>query len=100
MAYLFDIFNADRKLCREICRLPLLWMHPCERQVEKIHKILIHTIGLFIVWSGLWTQFSVSYKELSVLILLINFLDRIIDPYTHSLNSFRLISNFAQDYHN
>lgn len=47
MAYLFAIFNADRKLCREICRLPLLWMHPCERQVEKIHKILIQTIGLF-----------------------------------------------------
>ena len=41
------IFNVDRKLCREICRLPLLWMHPRERQVEKIHKILIQTIGLF-----------------------------------------------------
>lgn len=39
-------FKHDRKLCREICRLPILWMPPSDRTVEKIHEILIITLDI------------------------------------------------------
>ncbi|XP_063448711.1 uncharacterized protein LOC134728162 [Mytilus trossulus] len=39
-------FKQDRTLCRDICRLPLLWMPPAERDTEKIYDILSQTIDI------------------------------------------------------
>lgn len=36
----FTKFEKDRKLCKELCRLPILWMNPADRTVEKIHGYL------------------------------------------------------------
>ncbi|XP_060067284.1 leucine-rich repeat-containing protein 14-like [Ylistrum balloti] len=36
----------DRKLCRELSRLPLLWMNPDDRTVDRIHEILNRTIDI------------------------------------------------------
>jgi len=37
---------ADRKLCKELCRLPILWMNPSDRTVEKIHGYLSEILGI------------------------------------------------------
>ena len=44
----FSIFfplNADRKLCKELCRLPILWIKPSERTTDYVHEIMSNTIG-------------------------------------------------------
>ena len=40
----------DRKLCKELCRLPILWMNPADRTVEKIHGYLSEILGI-LLWS-------------------------------------------------
>lgn len=42
----FAGFKNDRKLCRELARLPILWMKPSERQPGYIHSLLRHNIGI------------------------------------------------------
>ncbi|ELU07771.1 hypothetical protein CAPTEDRAFT_193139 [Capitella teleta] len=42
----FSGFGKDRKLSRELCRLPLLWMKPSERTVETIHSNMTNTIDV------------------------------------------------------
>ncbi|OWF55294.1 Leucine-rich repeat-containing protein 14 [Mizuhopecten yessoensis] len=37
---------TDRKLSRELSRLPLLWMNPDDRTVDRIHDILVRTIDI------------------------------------------------------
>lgn len=41
----YHLIFLDRKLCRELARLPILWMKPKDRKVDNIHKILRRTIG-------------------------------------------------------
>lgn len=33
----FTWFEKDRSLCKELCRLPVLWMKPSDREVENLH---------------------------------------------------------------
>ncbi|XP_074642999.1 leucine-rich repeat-containing protein 14-like [Tubulanus polymorphus] len=42
----FTKFDKDKKLCKELCRLPLLWMRPEDRCVEDIHSYLKGTIEI------------------------------------------------------
>ena len=37
---------ADKKLCKELCRLPVLWMKPEQRTVENIHHHMLTTIDV------------------------------------------------------
>ncbi|XP_076453381.1 leucine-rich repeat-containing protein 14-like [Babylonia areolata] len=42
----FAGFKQDRKLCRELARLPILWMKPGDRQPGYIHSLLRHNMGV------------------------------------------------------
>lgn len=42
----FTGFDKDRKLCKELCRLPILWMKPEDRTVETIHSYLSQTLDI------------------------------------------------------
>ncbi|KAL8615277.1 hypothetical protein ACOMHN_051769 [Nucella lapillus] len=42
----FAGFKQDRKLCRELARLPILWMKPGDRQPGYIHSMLRHNMGV------------------------------------------------------
>ena len=37
---------TDKKLCKELCRIPVLWMKPADRHVENIHDHVIETIDI------------------------------------------------------
>ncbi|XP_046366340.1 leucine-rich repeat-containing protein 14-like [Haliotis rufescens] len=39
-------FKNDRKLCRELTRLPMLWLNPSDRQAGYIHSLLRRSINL------------------------------------------------------
>lgn len=48
MVNVFKYINfcfVDKKLCRELTRLPILWLHPNDRKVDYIHGIISKTIG-------------------------------------------------------
>lgn len=42
----FTGFKNDKKLCRELTRLPILWLHPNDRKVDYIHGIISKTIEI------------------------------------------------------
>jgi len=42
----FSRFDRDRKLCKELCRLPVLWMRPADRTVENIHTYLSESLDI------------------------------------------------------
>ncbi|XP_012934999.1 uncharacterized protein LOC101852005 [Aplysia californica] len=42
----FSGFRHDRRLCRELLRLPILWMKPGERQAGYLHSILRKTLAI------------------------------------------------------
>lgn len=42
----FTRFDKDRKLCKELCRLPILWMKPEDRTIEKIHTYMTETLDV------------------------------------------------------
>lgn len=42
----FSRFDKDRKLCKELCRLPILWMKPADRTVDNIHTCLSQTLDI------------------------------------------------------
>ena len=39
-------YILDRRLCRELCRLPILWMKLSDRTPERVHDLLTETLGI------------------------------------------------------
>jgi len=42
----FTRFDRDRRLCKELCRLPVLWMRPADRTLENIHTYLAESLDI------------------------------------------------------
>ncbi|KAK7087593.1 uncharacterized protein [Littorina saxatilis] len=42
----FSGFKHDRKLSRELARLPILWMKPSQRQGKYLHRLVSQTMGV------------------------------------------------------
>ena len=40
-------FLIDRKLAKELCRLPVLWMDPKTRTVENLHEHMLQTLSMY-----------------------------------------------------
>lgn len=43
---MFIVYFADRTLCKELCRLPILWMKPSERKVETLYEQISSTLDV------------------------------------------------------
>ena len=43
----FFLYIADRRLSKELSRLPILWMKPSDRTLEKMHNYMSETLGRF-----------------------------------------------------
>lgn len=70
---------TDRKLCRELSRLPLLWMHPDDRTVDRIHEILNRT-------------FDISREKVQKYLNRFNLIYANMDPYIKHGNQFEPVT--------
>lgn len=62
---------TDRKVCRELSRLPILWMKYSERRAVRLHELISQTLGeytscafLFITYCFEWVILNMSLDTL------------------------------------